>query len=133
MKTAIRIHGIAGSLRRGSYDRAALQAATELAPKGATIEMFELDGIPPFIQDEEQNPAAKVAELKRRMREANAILFVTPEYNWSGEELRVRAYYRHKREAAGRELSVNRSINQNLLSFAVCIIAYGSNSVHTFS
>jgi hypothetical protein len=32
-----------------------------------------------------------------------------------GEELRVRAYYRHKGEAAGRELSVNRSINQNLL------------------
>jgi 5'-3' exonuclease, N-terminal resolvase-like domain len=48
-------------------------------------------------------------------------------------KLRVRAYYRHKREAAGRELSVNRSINQNLLSFALCIIAYGSNSVHTFS
>jgi len=83
MKTPIRILGIAGSLRRGSYNRAALRAATELAPKGAIVETFELDGIPPFNQDEEQNPAAKVAELKRRMREANAILFVTSEYNWS--------------------------------------------------
>ena len=83
MTTPIRILGIAGSLRRGSYNRAALRAATEIAPKGATVETFELDGIPPFNQDEEQNPPAKVTELKRRIREANAILFVTPEYNWS--------------------------------------------------
>ena len=81
MNTPIRILGVAGSLRRGSYNRAALWAATQLAPKGATVETFELDGIPPFNQEEEQNPPAKVAELKRRIREANAILFVTLEYN----------------------------------------------------
>jgi chromate reductase len=52
-------------------------------PKGVTVETFELDGIPPFNQDEEQNPPTKVVELKRRIREANAIPFVTPEYNWS--------------------------------------------------
>ena len=79
--TSIRILGIAGSLRRGSYIRAALRAATELAPKGATVETFELDGIPPFNQDEGQNPPTKVTELKTRIREANAILFVTSEYN----------------------------------------------------
>src|SRR5881398_978149 len=83
MTTPIRILGIAGSLRRGSYNRAALRAATELAPKDATVETFELDGIPPFNQDDEKNPPAKVAELKRRIREVNAILFVTPEYNYS--------------------------------------------------
>jgi len=83
METPIRVLGIAGSLRRGSYNRAALRAATQLAPKGATVETFELDGIPPFNQDEEQHPSAKVTELKRRIRETNAILFVTPEYNWS--------------------------------------------------
>jgi chromate reductase len=83
METPIRSLGIAGSLRRGSYNRPVLRAATELAPKGATVEKFELDGIPPSNQDEEQNPPAKVTELKRRIREANAILFVTPEYNWS--------------------------------------------------
>ncbi len=63
-------------LRRGSYNRAALRAAAELAPKGATFETFDLDGIPPFNQDEEQNPPAKVTELKRRIREANAILLL---------------------------------------------------------
>jgi len=83
VNTPIRILGIGGSLRRGSYNRAAVRAAIELAPKGATVETFELDDIPPFNQDEEQNPPGKVTELKRRIRDADAILFVTPEYNWS--------------------------------------------------
>jgi chromate reductase len=83
MSNPIRILGIAGSLRRESYNRAALQAATTLVPEGATIEIFELDGIPGFNQDEEQNPPAKVVELKKQIREADAILFVTPEYNYS--------------------------------------------------
>src|SRR3989440_11761527 len=83
MKTPIRILGIAGSLRRGSYNRAALRAATELVPECAILETFELDDIPVFNQDEEKNPPAKVTEFKRRIREADAILFVTPEYNYS--------------------------------------------------
>ncbi len=83
MSTPLRILGISGSLRRGSFNRAALQAATQLAPDGATIEVFELDGIPGFNQDDEQNPPAKVVDLKKRIRESDAILFVTPEYNYS--------------------------------------------------
>jgi chromate reductase, NAD(P)H dehydrogenase (quinone) len=83
MSKPVRILGIAGSLRGESYNRAALRAATELVPASATIETFELDGIPGFNQDEEQQPPAKVVELKRRIREADAILFVTPEYNYS--------------------------------------------------
>lgn len=83
MSKPIRILGIAGSLRRESYNRAALRAATQLVPDGATLEVFELDGIPGFNQDEEKNPSAKVVELKRRIREADAILIVTPEYNYS--------------------------------------------------
>ncbi len=83
MSKDIRILGIAGSLRRESYNRATLRAATELLPAGATIDVFEIDGIPGFNQDEEQNPPAKVVELKQRIREADAILIVTPEYNYS--------------------------------------------------
>ena len=83
MNNPVRILGIAGSLRSESYNRAALRAATELVPEGATLEIFELDGIPGFNQDEEQNPPAKVVELKKRIREADAILIVTPEYNYS--------------------------------------------------
>ncbi|HEV3469642.1 MAG TPA: NAD(P)H-dependent oxidoreductase [Pyrinomonadaceae bacterium] len=83
MSKPVRILGIAGSLRRQSYNRAALRAAVELAPEGATLDIFEIDGLPGFSEDDEQNPPAKVAELKRRIRESDAILFVTPEYNYS--------------------------------------------------
>jgi chromate reductase, NAD(P)H dehydrogenase (quinone) len=83
MNKPITILGIAGSLRRQSYNRSALRAAQQLVPEGATLDIFELDGIPGFNQDEEQNPPAKVAELKKRVRAADAILFVTPEYNYS--------------------------------------------------
>ena len=83
MSRQVRILGIAGSLRQESYNRAALRAATELCPEGASIETFELDGIPGFNQDQEQNPPPRVVELKKLVREADAILFVTPEYNYS--------------------------------------------------
>jgi chromate reductase len=83
MSKTVRILGIAGSLRRESYNRGALRAAQQLIPEGATLDVFELDGIPGFNQDQEQNPPEKVAELKRRIVEADAILFVTPEYNYS--------------------------------------------------
>ena len=83
MNKPITILGIAGSLRRESYNRGALRAAQQLVPQGATLDIFELDGIPGFNQDEEQNPPEKVTELKKRVREADTILFVTPEYNYS--------------------------------------------------
>jgi len=77
------ILGIAGSLRDGSFNRAALRAAQTLVPEGATIETFDIKGLPGFSQDDETNPPAQVVELKQRIRAADAILFVTPEYNYS--------------------------------------------------
>ena len=83
MNSPLIILGISGSLRRDSFNRATLRAAQELAPEGSKIETFELDGLPGFNQDDEGQPPAKVVELKRRIRSADAILFVTPEYNYS--------------------------------------------------
>src|SRR5687767_4397039 len=83
MSNTFDILGIAGSLRRESYNRSAMRAATELVPPGARIDVFELDGIPGFNQDDEQQPPAQVVELKARIRAADALLFVTPEYNYS--------------------------------------------------
>src|SRR6202166_3591849 len=83
MATPVHILGMAGSLRRASYNRAALRAASTLVPEGATLESIDLDGIPAFNQDEEQNPPATVVTLRKRVREADAILIVTPEYNYS--------------------------------------------------
>jgi chromate reductase len=78
------ILGVAGSIRRGSYNMATLRAAQRLVPEGTRLEIFErLAEIPPYNQDEEDNPPPAVVELKERVRAADALLFVTPEYNFS--------------------------------------------------
>ncbi len=83
MNDPIKILGIAGSFRQKSYNRGALRAAVEIVPETATIEIFDLLGIPIFNQDDEQNPPEIVTEFKRKIGESDAILFVTPEYNHS--------------------------------------------------
>ena len=80
----ITICGMAGSLRKESYNRAALLAAQRLTPPGVRIVTFDgLAEIPPFNQDHEKTPAPAVRELKRMVRECDAVLFSTPEYNYS--------------------------------------------------
>ena len=79
----LRILGIAGSLRAGSYNMGALNAAVELCPDDAEIEIYSIDGFPGFSQDLEAEPPAKVAEFKQAIRAADAILISSPEYNYS--------------------------------------------------
>jgi chromate reductase len=79
----VKILGVAGSLRRGSFNRMLLRNAQELLPSGASLEIFELHGIPVFSEDDETNMPAKVTVFKERIRAADAILFATPEYNYS--------------------------------------------------
>jgi chromate reductase len=79
----IRILGFAGSLRKGSYNKMALKVAAKLVPRDAEVEIFDLEGMPTFNQDLEQNPGPKVVEFKEKIRRADAILIVTPEYNYS--------------------------------------------------
>lgn len=84
MNQSINILGIAGSLRAGSFNRAALRATQELLPVDTRLEIFELDsGIPEFNQDQEHRPPEIIIRLKDRIRAADGILFVTPEYNYS--------------------------------------------------
>jgi chromate reductase len=77
------ILGIVGSLRKDSYNRFALKAAQELVPDGAVLSLVELHGIPVFNQDTEMALPAAVLEFKRQILAADAILFATPEYNYS--------------------------------------------------
>jgi chromate reductase, NAD(P)H dehydrogenase (quinone) len=79
VEAKLRILGFAGSLRVGSYNKALLRAATNLLPDDATMEIFDLDGIPPFNQDLEMNMPGKVTEFKSKIRQADAILVATPE------------------------------------------------------
>ena len=82
-KAPFKILGIAGSVRRASYNRGLLREAVKLAPEGVEIETFEIGDIPPFNQDLEAKPPEVVARLKAAIRAADALLICTPEYNYS--------------------------------------------------
>jgi len=83
MGETFRIIGFAGSLRKGSYNKALLRAAAELVPDGVELEIFDLEGIPPFNQDLENEPVERVREFKASIKDADAVLIATPEYNYS--------------------------------------------------
>ena len=83
MNTKISILGFAGSLRKDSYNKAILRAATSLVPDNAELNIFDLEGIPTFNQDFEKEPPEKVKDFKASIRSADAILISTPEYNYS--------------------------------------------------
>ena len=77
-----KILGIAGSLRRASFNAALLRAAVELAPAGTSIEIASIHDIPLYDADvEAQGIPAAVVELKEKVVAADALLLVTPEYN----------------------------------------------------
>lgn len=82
-KNKLKVLGFAGSLRLGSYNKALLRAAVDLVPENMNIEIFDLEGVPPFNQDTEENMPEKVKEFKTKIREADAILIASPEYNYS--------------------------------------------------
>jgi chromate reductase, NAD(P)H dehydrogenase (quinone) len=80
---ALVVCGIAGSLRKDSYNRALLRAARELAPEGMEIRIFDrMAEIPLFNQDrEDQGDPEPVQALKGAIQDAHALLIATPEYN----------------------------------------------------
>ena len=78
------ILGISGSLRKGSFNRGLLRAATELVPEGVILTIYEIDEIPHFNADvmAAGDPPA-VHEFKEAIRAADALLIATPENNYS--------------------------------------------------
>jgi chromate reductase, NAD(P)H dehydrogenase (quinone) len=73
-----------GSLRAGSYNRAALRTAIELRPPGMAIETADISAIPPYNEDvRAQGFPPPVETLRRQIAAADALLFSTPEYNYS--------------------------------------------------
>ena len=80
--TDLRVLGLAGSLRQDSYNRALLRAAQGLAPAGMVIEAFDLLPVPLYNGDvEAAGDPQGVAAMKAAIAAADAVLFVTPEYN----------------------------------------------------
>ena len=80
----ISVLGIAGSLRQGSFNRATLRAAQELAPDGMRIDSFDIKPIPLYDEDvRQQGFPPPVQALRDQIKAADAVLLVTPEYNYS--------------------------------------------------
>ncbi len=83
-QSGLKILGVAGSLRQASYNKAALRAAQELAPSGVTLETFDIAPIPLYNEDvRAQGFPPAVEDFRARIKAADALLIVTPEYNYS--------------------------------------------------
>jgi chromate reductase, NAD(P)H dehydrogenase (quinone) len=80
----MKVLGVAGALRRESYNRTLLRAAGSLLPPEVQFTQYEaLKLLPPFDEDDEPAPALAVAHWRDAIAQADAILFATPEYNSS--------------------------------------------------
>lgn len=79
----IHVAAIVGSLRTRSYNRGLLRAAQELKPEAIRLTELPIGNLPLFNEDLEDNPPAPVLALRQGIREADALLFITPEYNYS--------------------------------------------------
>ncbi len=80
-----KILGLAGSLRRASFNRAALLKAITLAPPTLQFDIFDLSDIPLYNGDVEDNDGmpASVHEFRQAIHQSDGLLIVTPEYNFS--------------------------------------------------
>jgi chromate reductase len=74
---------LVGSLRKTSLNRMVAHALTEVAPAALKLDMVEIGQLPLYNADEDENPPAAWTQFRERIRAADAVLFVTPEYNRS--------------------------------------------------
>jgi chromate reductase len=81
--THLGVLGISGSLRKASINSGLLRAAQVIAPEGLEITIFDIKELPFYKGDvEAQGDPAPVTALKSAIRDADAVIFATPEYNW---------------------------------------------------
>jgi chromate reductase, NAD(P)H dehydrogenase (quinone) len=78
-----RIAVIVGSLRKDSFNRRLADAVIKLAPPEFTFKQVQIGGLPLYNQDDDENQADSVKQLKKDIESAQGLLFVTPEYNRS--------------------------------------------------
>lgn len=84
MTDALRVLGISGSLRKGSFNTALLRAAIALAPQSMQFETADIGAIPLYNEDvRAQGLPEPVVKLREQIARADALLLVSPEYNYS--------------------------------------------------
>src|SRR2546425_11030972 len=79
----VRILGLSGSTRKGSFNTALLHASKELLPENTILEIHDLSGLPLFSQDIKHDQTPAIRMFKQKIREADTILFASPEHNYS--------------------------------------------------
>lgn len=83
MEEKVHIVALLGSFRKGSFNKIILDYAIEMCPESATLEMVEIAHLPLFNGDFEQNMPQEVISFKEKIKSADVILIVSPEYNYS--------------------------------------------------
>lgn len=83
MKTTKNVAIFVGSLRKDSLNRKMANALIALAPPSFKLEIVEIGTLPLFNQDSEAQPTPEVSAFKQKVQAADAVLFITPEYNRS--------------------------------------------------
>ena len=79
----VQIAVVIGSLRKESFNRQLATAVAKLAPTDFSFKQLEIGDLPLYSQDQDDGPAAPVTRFREEIKAANAVLFVTPEYNRS--------------------------------------------------
>ena len=80
---ARKIAVIVGSIRKGSFSRQTANALAELAPQNLQLEIAEIDKLTIYNQDLDENMPPEWIAFKQKIKSADGVLFVTPEYNRS--------------------------------------------------
>jgi len=83
MATPRRVAVVVGSLRKDSLNRKMAKALAAMAPPSLSLEIVEIGDLPHYNQDDDGNPPAASVAFKAKIAAADAVLFVTPEYNRS--------------------------------------------------
>lgn len=83
MNRRMKIVAIVGSLRKGSYNRQLASTIQERHAQKFDLEILDIGQLPHFDQDTELNPSESVTVFKRKVKEADGVIIITPEYNWS--------------------------------------------------
>lgn len=83
MSTPYRVAVVVGSLRKDSINRKLALALAAMAPPGLKLEIAEIGALPLYNQDDDASPPPPSVAFKQQIQAADAVLFVTPEYNRS--------------------------------------------------
>ena len=83
MASSRRVAVVVGSLRKDSFNRKMAKALAAMAPKELSLEIVEIGQLPLYNQDDDASPPAASVAFKEKIAGADAVLFITPEYNRS--------------------------------------------------